>query len=173
VVLEIGVGPRVRFSGALLDTPLMRRRHEPLEVITFAPRYLGVAEAERTLPTTIKARRLSTNPILGTLTLRGTPARICIARRILENLDHPPAEIDLSILVIRSMAEPLVDPVARLSLSAHQRIIDDESASHVLAAGAITLGGAAPAEVVIPAPAGLSGISIWASRAPTITAHTT
>ena len=89
------------------DTPQNRREFEPIEIRSFPVRYRQVSEIEKALRSLIEARRLNTDVGGGTVTMRDTAVKLCLAEQILEVLDRPPAEIDIAVAVVELPASEL------------------------------------------------------------------
>jgi hypothetical protein len=107
------------------DTPQNRMQYEPLEIRSFAVRYRDVSEIDKALRSLIEARRVNTDATGGTVTLRDTVPKLCLAERILEVLDRPPAEIDITVEVLELPEDDLPlcarGPCARVARDAMPR----------------------------------------------------
>jgi hypothetical protein len=104
------------------DSPQSRRSYEQIEVRVMPLRYRKPAVIERALRGTMDTRRLVVDEVNGTILMRDTPARICVAEQIVALLDQPPAEIDVSIRVaeLPSSSVPMCGgtPCARVAFDA-------------------------------------------------------
>lgn len=138
------------------DTPQNRRTYETLEIATFAPEFLPAKDFDQFLRSLIEARRVAVDDEHGTVMLRATREKICVAKKIIEVIDTPPAEIDLDVRVIKTEGAYVgVDP---------NRMTEDEfrdltsrRESTFLASFGMTLVGSSQASIEMPAPSDLPG----------------
>ena len=140
----------------MMDTPQNHREYEALEIQTFVPSYIRAVEFDKMLRSLIEARRLSADSELGTVSVRDTQAKICIARRILDRVDKAPAEIDLVIRVVESDSALLEAGATRLSTGELNEFLGSRETT-TLAVTGLTLVGAAPSHLTTRAPGGFGG----------------
>lgn len=130
-------------DGSLLvanDTIQNRMQYEPLEIRSYAVRYRDVSEIDKALRSLVETRRLNADATGGTVTLRDTVPKLCLAEKILDVLDRPPAEIDIMVRVVELPGNdvPMCDgaPCARVATDAVSRTGDRRWSTTVPTVGA-------------------------------------